>query len=125
MNKDNIPGCTYCYPQIASVGITEQEAVEAKLNIRVGRFPFSANGKAMAMGETEGLIKTIFDAKTGELLGAHLIGAEVTEMIQGFVIGKTMEATEVDFMRTIFPHPTISEGMHESVLAAFDRAIHI
>lgn len=125
INANNIPGCTYCYPQIASIGLTEEEAKAAKLDVRIGRFPFSANGKAIAMGEDEGLVKTIFDAKTGELLGAHMIGAEVTEMIQGFVIGKVMEATEEDFMRTIFPHPTLSEMMHESVLEAFGKAIHI
>jgi len=123
--RANIPGCTYCHPQIASVGITEEYAKEHKLDVKVGRFSFAGSGKAVAMGETEGLIKTIFDAKTGELLGAHLIGAEVTEMIQGFVIGKTMEATEEDFIHTVFPHPTLSEMMHESVLSAFDRAIHM
>jgi dihydrolipoamide dehydrogenase len=125
INKLNIPGCTYSMPQIASVGLTEKQAKEKGLEIRVGRFPFIANGKAIAMGETEGLIKTIFDAKTGELLGAHMIGAEVTEMIQGFVIHKTLEGTEEDLFNTIFAHPTLSEMMHESVLNAYQRAIHI
>lgn len=125
INKNNIPGCTYSLPQIASVGFTEKKAKELGYQIKVGRFPFKANGKAIALGETSGLIKTIFDEKTGELLGAHMIGAEVTEMIQGYVIGKTMEATEEDFMHTIFPHPTLSEMMHESVLEAYKKAIHI
>jgi dihydrolipoamide dehydrogenase len=125
LKKSNIPGCTYSMPQIASVGLTEKAAIAAGHKIRIGRFPFMGNGKAIAMGEAEGLIKTIFDEKTGELLGAHMVGAEVTEMIQGFVIGKTMEATEEDFMHTIFPHPTLSEMMHESVLDAYKKAIHI
>jgi dihydrolipoamide dehydrogenase len=120
----NIPGCTYCMPQVASVGLTEAKAKEAGYHVKVGRFPYIGNGKAIAMGETEGLIKTVFDAKTGELLGAHLIGAEVTELIQGYVIGKTLEATEAEFMATIYPHPTLSEMMHESVLDAYGRAIH-
>ena len=124
LSKNNIPSCIYSHPQVASVGLTEQQAKE-KYEINVGRFPFIGNGKAIAMGESEGMIKTIFDRKTGELLGAHLVGAEVTEMIQGFVIGKTMEATEEDFMNTVFPHPTISEMMHESVLDAYGKAIHI
>lgn len=124
MKKDNIPGCTYCHPQVASVGLTEAKAKAAGYDIKVGRFPFMGNGKAIALGEPEGLVKTVFDAKTGELLGAHMIGAEVTEMIQGFVIGKTMEATELDFMHTIFPHPTLSEMMHESVLSAYGKAVH-
>lgn len=124
MKKENIPGCTYCYPQVASVGLTEAKAKEKGLKIKVGRFPFLANGKAIALGEPEGLIKTIFDEKTGELLGAHMIGAEVTEMIQGFVIGKTLETTEAELMHTIFPHPTLSEMMHESVLSAFGKALH-
>jgi dihydrolipoamide dehydrogenase len=124
IKKENIPGCTYCLPQIASVGLTEKKAKELGYKIKVGRFPFMANGKAIAMGETEGLIKTIFDEKTGELLGAHLIGAEVTEMIQGYIIGKQAELTELDFMHTIFPHPTMSEMMHESVLDAFGKVIH-
>ncbi|MDA9817986.1 dihydrolipoyl dehydrogenase [Flavobacteriaceae bacterium] len=120
----NIPGCTYSMPQIASVGITEKKAKELGLEIEIGRFPYMANGKAIAMGETEGLIKTIFDKKTGELLGAHLIGAEVTEMIQGYVIGKQAELINLDFSHTIFPHPTMSEMMHESVLDASSRSLH-
>lgn len=124
MDKSNIPGCTYCHPQIASIGMTEATAKEKGLDYKIGRFPFVGNGKAIALGEPEGMVKTIFDAKTGELLGAHMIGAEVTEMIQGFVIGKTAELTEMDFMHTIFPHPTLSEMMHESVLDAYDKAIH-
>ena len=124
MDVLNIPGCTYCRPQIASVGMTEARAKEAGHEVKVGRFPFIGNGKAIAMGEPEGMIKTVFDAKTGELLGAHMIGAEVTEMIQGFVIARTLEATETELMHTVFPHPTISEAMHESVLDAYGRAIH-
>lgn len=124
MNKSNIPGCTYSMPQIASVGMTEEAAKAAGLAVKIGRFPFIGNGKAIALGEPNGLVKTIFEAKTGELLGAHMIGAEVTELVQGFVIGKQMEATELDFMHTIFPHPTLSEMMHESVLAAYSKAIH-
>ncbi len=125
IKKENIPGCTYCRPQIASVGLTEKKAKEKGYSLKIGRFPFIGNGKAIALGEPEGLVKTIFDAKTGELLGAHMIGAEVTELIQGFVIGKTMEATELDFMHTIFPHPTLSEMMHESVLDAYGKVVHI
>jgi len=124
ITKTNIPGCTYCMPQVASVGLTEKAAKEAGHKIKVGRFPFMANGKAIALGEPEGLVKTIFDEKTGELLGAHMIGAEVTEMIQGYVVGKTAELVEADYMHTIFPHPTLSEMMHESVLDAYDKAIH-
>jgi dihydrolipoamide dehydrogenase len=120
----NIPGCTYCHPQVASLGLTEAAAKAAGKQIKVGRFPFIGNGKAIALGEPEGLIKTIFDAKTGELLGAHMIGAEVTEMIQGYAVAKTGELTEAELMHTIFPHPTISEAMHEAVLAAYGRAIH-
>ena len=120
-----IPGCTYCQPQIASVGLTEAKAKEQGYKVKVGRFPFIGNGKAIALGEPEGLIKTVFDEKTGELLGAHLIGAEVTELIQGFGIAKTMEGTEEDLMHTIFPHPTLSEMMHESVLDAYGRVMHI
>ena len=120
----SIAGCTYCHPQIASVGMTEAKAKEAGLDIRVGRFPFIGNGKAIALGEAEGLVKTIFDAKTGELLGAHMVGAEVTELIQGYVIGRTLETTEAELMQTVFPHPTLSEMMHESVLDAYGRAIH-
>ena len=125
MNAGNIPGCTYCRPQIASVGMTEARAKEAGHDVKVGRFPFIGNGKAIAMGETEGLVKTVFDAKTGELLGAHMIGAEVTEMIQGYTIARTLESTEAELMHTVFPHPTISETMHEAVLAAYDQALHI
>lgn len=125
INKNNIPGCTYCHPQVASVGLTEEKAKDAGHEIKVGRFQFVGNGKAIALGEPEGLVKTIFDAKTGELLGAHLIGAEVTELINGFLVGKTMEATESDFMHTIFPHPTLSEMMHESVLDAFGKVVHM
>lgn len=125
MDRANIPGCTYCHPQIASVGLTEAKAKEAGYELKVGTFPFIGNGKAIALGEPEGFVKTVFDAKTGELLGAHMIGAEVTEMIQGYVVGKTLETTEAELMHTIFPHPTISESMHESVLAAYGRAIHI
>jgi len=124
MVKSNIPGCTYCHPQVASVGITERAAKEQGLNVKIGRFPFIGNGKAIALGEPEGLVKTIFDAKTGELLGAHMVGAEVTELIQGYVIGKTNELTEAEFMHTIFAHPTLSEMMHESVLSAYGKAIH-
>jgi dihydrolipoamide dehydrogenase len=125
MDASNIPGCTYCRPQVASVGLTEAKAKEAGHEVKVGRFPFPGNGKAIAMGETEGFVKTVFDAKTGELLGAHMIGAEVTELIQGFTVGKTAELVETDFINTVYPHPTLSEMMHESVLAAFGRVIHI
>jgi dihydrolipoamide dehydrogenase len=124
MVKANIPGCTYCHPQVASVGLTEKAAKEKGHEVKVGRFPFIGNGKAIALGEPEGLVKTVFDAKTGELLGAHMVGAEVTEMIQGYVIGKTAELTEAEFMHTVFPHPTLSEMMHESVLSAYGKAIH-
>jgi dihydrolipoamide dehydrogenase len=124
INRTNIPGCTYCHPQIASVGYTEEKAKAAGHTIKVGRFPFIGNGKAIALGEPEGLVKTVFDAKTGELLGAHMIGAEVTELIQGFVIGKTAELVDQDFMHTVFPHPTLSEMMHEAVLATDNRAVH-
>jgi len=124
IKRDNIPGCTYSYPQIASVGYTEKKAKEMGLKIKIGRFPYMANGKAIASGETDGLIKVIFDEKTGELLGAHLIGAEVTEMIQGFVIAKQAELTEEDLMHTIFAHPTMSEMMHEAVLDAYQKVIH-
>jgi dihydrolipoamide dehydrogenase len=120
----NIPGCTYCRPQIASVGLTEARAKAEGHEVRVGRFPFIGNGKAIAMGEPEGMVKTVFDAKTGELLGAHMVGAEVTEMIQGYAIARTLESTEVELMHTVFPHPTVSETMHEAVLDAFGRAIH-
>ncbi len=125
MDRNSIPGCTYCHPQIASVGLTEAKAKEAGYEVKVGNFPFIGNGKAIALGEAEGFVKTVFDAKTGELLGAHMIGAEVTEMIQGFVVGKTLETTEAELMHTVYPHPTISESMHESVLSAYGRALHI
>ncbi len=121
----SIAGCTYCQPQVASVGLTEAKAKEQGFEVKVGRFPFIGNGKAIALGEAEGLVKTVFDAKTGELLGAHMIGAEVTELIQGYVIGRTLETTEEDLMNTVFPHPTLSEMMHESVLDAYGRALHI
>ncbi len=125
IDKNNIPGCTYSYPQVASVGLSEDAAKQEGYDIKVGRFPFIGNGKAIALGEPEGLVKVIFDAKNGALLGAHMVGAEVTEMIQGYVIGKNVEITEEDFMNTIFPHPTLSEMMHESVLDAYGRAIHM
>ncbi|UVI38874.1 dihydrolipoyl dehydrogenase [Qipengyuania spongiae] len=125
LDRANIPGCTYCHPQVASVGLTEAKAKEAGHEVKAGTFPFIGNGKAIALGEAEGFCKTVFDAKTGELLGAHMVGAEVTEMIQGFVVGKTLETTEAELMQTVFPHPTISESMHESVLASYGRALHI
>lgn len=125
LDTSNIPGCTYCLPQIASVGMTEAAAKEAGYKTRIGRFPFMANGKAIALGETEGLVKTIFDDTTGALLGAHMIGAEVTEMIQGYAIARTLESTEAELMQTVFPHPTLSEMMHEATLDAYDAAIHI
>ncbi|MFY9240202.1 MAG: dihydrolipoyl dehydrogenase, partial [Roseovarius sp.] len=125
VKPESIAGCTYCHPQIASVGLTEAKAKDAGLKIKVGRFPFMGNGKAIALGEPEGMIKTIFDAGTGELLGAHMIGAEVTELIQGYVVGRQLETTEEDLMNTVFPHPTLSEMMHESVLDAYGRVVHI
>ncbi len=125
MKTENIPGCTYCQPQVASIGLTEAAAKGKGLQVKVGRFPFIGNGKAIALGEPEGFIKTIFDARTGELLGAHMIGAEVTELIQGYSIAKTLETTEAELMATVFPHPTLSEMMHESVLAAYGRTLHI
>src|SRR5215471_18715332 len=125
IDKLKIPGCTYCAPQIASVGLTEAAAKEKKLDIRVGRFPFLGNGKAIALGEDQGLVKVIFDKATGQLVGAHMVGAEVTELIQGFVIAMQLETTEEDLMHTVFPHPTLSETMHESVLDAFGRVIHM
>ena len=125
VKPETIAGCTYCNPQIASVGLTEAKAIAAGRQVKVGRFPFLGNGKAIALGESEGMIKTVFDAATGELLGAHMIGAEVTELIQGYVIGQQMEATEEDLINTVFPHPTLSEMMHESVLDAYDRVIHM
>jgi dihydrolipoamide dehydrogenase len=120
-----IPGCTYSSPQIASIGLTEAAAQAVGHKIRVGRFPLAGNGKAIAVGDSSGLVKTIFDASTGELIGAHMIGPEVTEMIQGFAIAMGLEATEAELIETVFPHPTISEAMHESVLAACDRVLHI
>ena len=125
LDKLRIPGCTYCNPQIASVGLTEAAAKAKGYELKVGRFPFAGNGKAIALGEDQGLVKTIFDAKTGQLIGAHMVGAEVTELIQGFVIAMQLETTEEDLMHTVFPHPTLSEMMHESVLDAFGRAIHV
>ena len=125
LNTSRIPGCTYCHPQVASVGLTEAKAKEAGHKIRVGRFPFLGNGKAIALGDDQGLIKTVFDADTGELLGAHMIGAEVTELIQGYAIAMTLESTEAELMETVFPHPTLSEMMHESVLDAYDQVVHI
>jgi dihydrolipoamide dehydrogenase len=125
MDKSKIPGCTYCHPQIASVGMTEQAAKEAGYTVKVGRFPFAGNGKAIALGEPDGMIKTVFDSKTGQLLGAHMIGAEVTELIQGYVVAMTLETTEEELMHTVFPHPTLSEMMHESVLDAYGRVIHM
>ena len=125
MDKAKIPGCTYCHPQIASVGMTEAKAKEQGHTVRIGRFPFQGNGKAIALGEPEGLVKTIFDAKTGQLLGAHLVGAEVTELVQGFVVAMTLETTEEELMHTVFPHPTLSETMHEAVLDAYGRVIHM
>lgn len=124
LNTLNIPGCTYCHPQVASVGMTEAAAKEKGHKVRVGRFPFIGNGKAIALGDPEGFVKTVFDADTGELLGAHMIGAEVTELIQGYGVAKTLETTEAELMHAVFPHPTLSEMMHESVLDAYDRAIH-
>jgi len=124
IKPNTIPGCTYCHPQIASVGLTEAKAKEAGHAVKVGRFPFIGNGKAIALGEPEGMVKTVFDAKTGELLGAHMVGAEVTELIQGYVVGRTLETTEAELMETVFPHPTLSEMMHESVLDAYGRALH-
>jgi dihydrolipoamide dehydrogenase len=124
IKPNSIAGCTYCHPQIASVGLTEEKAKAAGHTVKVGRFPFIGNGKAIALGESEGMVKTVFDAKTGELLGAHMVGAEVTELIQGYVIGRTLETTEAELMETVFPHPTLSEMMHEAVLDAYGRAIH-
>ncbi|MGH6892207.1 MAG: dihydrolipoyl dehydrogenase, partial [Dongiaceae bacterium] len=125
LDAAKIPGCTYCEPQVASIGLTEKAAKEKGYQVRVGKFPYLGNGKATALGDREGLIKTVFDAKTGELLGAHMIGAEVTELIQGYTIARTLESTEAELMHTIFPHPTLSEMMHEAVLAAYGRPIHI
>jgi dihydrolipoamide dehydrogenase len=125
MNKGHIPGCTYSRPQVASVGLTEAKAKEAGYQLKVGKFPFIGNGKAIALGEADGFVKTVFDAGTGELLGAHLVGAEVTELIQGFVLARQLEATEAELMETVFAHPTLSEMLHESVLGAYGRALHI
>jgi dihydrolipoamide dehydrogenase len=125
LDTSKVPGCTYCWPQVASVGLTEAKAKAEGHQVKVGRFPFLGNGKAIALGEPEGLVKTVFDAKTGELLGAHMIGAEVTELIQGFTVAKQLETTEAELMATIFPHPTLSEMMHESVLDAFGRVLHV
>ncbi len=125
LDRNAIPGCTYCHPQVASVGLTEARAKEAGYEVKAGTFPFIGNGKAIALGEPEGIVKTVFDARTGELLGAHMCGAEVTELIQGYTVGKVLETTEAELMGTIFPHPTLSEMMHESVLAAYGRAVHI
>jgi dihydrolipoamide dehydrogenase len=124
LQKLRIPGCTYCNPQVASVGLTEKAAKAAGHEVRIGRFPFAGNGKAIALGEPDGLVKTVFDARTGQLLGAHMVGAEVTELIQGFVIAMGLETTEAELIHSIFPHPTLSEMMHESVLDAYDRVIH-
>lgn len=124
VRPESIAGCTYCHPQIASVGFTEENAIKAGHKVKVGKFPFIGNGKAIALGEPEGMIKTVFDAVTGELLGAHMFGAEVTELIQGYVIGRTLETTEAELMESVFPHPTLSEAMHEAVLDAYGRAIH-
>ena len=125
VRPESIAGCTYCQPQIASVGYTEAKAKELGYKVKVGKFPFIGNGKAIALGEPEGMIKTVFDEKTGELLGAHMVGAEVTELIQGYIVGRTLETTEEELMNTVFPHPTLSEMMHESVLDAYDRVIHM
>jgi dihydrolipoamide dehydrogenase len=125
LDKSRIPGCTYCHPQVASVGLTEQQASEQGYGVRIGRFPFAGNGKAIALGESDGLVKTVFDSQTGELLGVHMIGAEVTELISAPGVAQSLEATEADLMHTVFAHPTLSEMLHESVLDAFDKAIHI
>src|SRR5258708_8150703 len=125
MDKNLIPGCTYCHPQVASVGLTEARAKEAGCEVRVGRFPFVGNGKAIAQGEDQGMVKVVFDKKTGQLLGAHMVGAEVTELIQGFVVAMNLETTEEELMHTIFPHPTISETMKEAVLDAYGQALNM
>ncbi|MDO9489759.1 MAG: dihydrolipoyl dehydrogenase, partial [Sphingomonadaceae bacterium] len=124
IDKANIPGCTYSRPQIASVGLTEAKAKDAGRKVKIGKFPFIGNGKAIALGEAEGFVKTVFDEETGELLGAHMVGAEVTELIQGYVIARSLETTEAELMHTVFAHPTLSEMMHESVLDAYGRALH-
>jgi dihydrolipoamide dehydrogenase len=125
LDVSKVPACTYCWPQVASVGMTEAKAKASGREVKVGRFPYIGNGKAIALGDTEGLVKTVFDAKTGELLGAHMIGAEVTELIQGYTIARTLESTESELMHTIFPHPTLSEMMHEAVLDAYGKVIHV
>jgi len=125
LDVSKVPGCTYCWPQVASVGMTEAKAKASGREVKIGRFPFIGNGKAIALGETEGLVKTVFDAKTGELLGAHMIGAEVTELIQGYTLARTLESTEAELMQTIFPHPTLSEMMHEAVLDAYGKTLHM
>ena len=125
MNTANIPGCTYSRPQVASVGMTEAKAREAGFEVKVGKFPMIGNGKAIALGEADGFVKTVFDARTGALLGAHMVGAEVTELIQGYVVARQLETTEAELMETVFAHPTLSEMMHESVLAAYGRPVHI
>ena len=125
LKREHIPGCTYSNPQIASVGLTEDKALELGYEIKMGTFPFLANGKALAMGEDEGFIKTIFDKDTGELLGAHMVGSEVTELIATFLVGKELESTSEEFINTIFPHPTMSEMLHESVLSSEDKVIHL
>ena len=125
LDTSKVPGCTYCWPQVASVGLTEKRAKELGREIKIGKFPFVGNGKAIALGEPDGLIKTIFDAKTGQLIGAHMIGAEVTELIQGYVIAMNLETTEEDLIHAVFPHPTLSEMMHESVLDAYGRVVHM
>jgi dihydrolipoamide dehydrogenase len=125
LDVTRVPACTYSRPQVASVGLTEQQAAERGHELRVGRFPFVGNGKAVALGETEGFVKTVFDARTGELLGAHLFGPEVTELVHGFAVARTLESTEAELLQAIFPHPTLSETLHESVLAAFGRPLHI
>ena len=125
MQKSRVPGCTYCHPQVASVGLTERAASEAGHKLRIGKFPLMGNGKAIAIGDTAGFVKTIFNADTGELIGAHLVGPNVTEMVQGFVLAMGLETTETELMETIFPHPTVSEAMHESILDAYGQALHI
>jgi dihydrolipoamide dehydrogenase len=125
LDVSKVPGCTYCWPQVASVGLTEAKAKEGGRKIKTGKFPFIGNGKAIALGEVEGFVKTVFDAETGELLGAHMIGAEVTELIQGYTIARTLEATDAELQVSVFPHPTLSEMMHEAVLAADGRPLHI
>ncbi len=125
LDPHSVPGCTYCHPQVASVGLTEAQARAGSYEVGVGRFPFVGNGKALALGEPEGLVKTVFDRRTGELLGAHLIGPEVTELIGAYALARTLETTELELTRTVFPHPTLSEALHESVLAAFGRVVHV